>query len=208
DVDGIHIDDYFYPSVDKKIDASEYGKYIEGGGGLTLEDWRRQRVSDFVKALYSAVKTENPGALFGISPAGNVRLNMEEYYADVKLWVQEEGYIDYIIPQLYYGFKHTVLPFGQALDEWNEMVTNDDIKVYYGLAAYKTGRPDKYKELDEEAKNEWLESSDILARQLTAVRNSRRCDGFSVFEYTGFFADDPDDISRKEAENFLKAMGG
>ena len=68
-----------------------------------------------VSSIYQAVKKENKEALFGISPQGNIDSNYSGQYADVKTWASESGYCDYIVPQIYYGFKNESCPFEETV---------------------------------------------------------------------------------------------
>lgn len=120
DVDGIHIDDYFYPypksvngrQVDQFNDSASYRAYRNKGGKLDLRDWRRDNINTFVRSAYSAVKSAKPHADFGISPFGiwrpghpsNVKAGLDAYdhiFADSRLWLQQ-GWLDYFSPQLYW----------------------------------------------------------------------------------------------------------
>ena len=112
DVDGIHFDDYFYPEftaaqkeagTDIAFDEASYTQY---GGGMGLGEWRRQNVSQMVQAVYAAVKAANPTASFGISVQGNNDNNYNTMHCDVRQWLAWDGYIDYIMPQLYWGFDY------------------------------------------------------------------------------------------------------
>lgn len=107
-VDGIHFDDYFYPTDQEDIDSKEYSAYVESGGELALDDWRRENVSNMVKSVYSAVKQANAEVQFGISPQSKVSTDYNVLYADVEKWASEEGYVDYICPQIYFGFYNEV----------------------------------------------------------------------------------------------------
>ena len=105
DVDGIHIDDYFYPTTSRDFDAAAYGEYKEQDGRLSLADFRRERINLLVAKLYGTVKARGNGFLFGISPGGNMNTNYNALYADVAKWCAE-GFADYICPQVYFGFEH------------------------------------------------------------------------------------------------------
>lgn len=118
DLDGIHFDDYFYPyprsENGKRIpfpDDPSWQKYQANDGKLSRDDWRRENVNQFIKDIYREVKGEKPEILVGISPFGIYRpgypsyaRGMDQYaslYADPLLWLQE-GWLDYIAPQLYW----------------------------------------------------------------------------------------------------------
>ena len=90
-VDGIHFDDYFYPSGAKEdFDAASFAA---GGGGVTLADWRRTNTDLMVKKVYDTVKTIRPAASFGVSMQGNNENNFTTMYADVKKWMANDGYV-------------------------------------------------------------------------------------------------------------------
>ncbi len=174
DVDGIHIDDYFYPSTDKKVDESFYNEYTQEGGKLSLSEWRLNVVSAFVAQMYNVVKSENSECIFSISPAGNIQNNYEQQYADVELWCSQKGYADWIIPQLYYGFENDSLPFDRALGQWCDIHKNPEIKMVYGIAAYKVNDSDE----------EWVSGKGIIDKQLEVVRNSGSAYGVAYFSYS------------------------
>jgi uncharacterized lipoprotein YddW (UPF0748 family) len=135
DVDGIHMDDYFYPYKEKddagKIipfpDDDTWEKYQEAGGTLKRDDWRRDAVSRFVERMYREVKQAKPWVKVGISPFGIWRPgnpmgivgfdSFAEIYADSKLWLNE-GWVDYFSPQLYWPIAREKQSFPKLLDWW------------------------------------------------------------------------------------------
>lgn len=176
EVDGIHIDDYFYPSTDESVDSYFYDKYKQSGGELTLSQWRLNTVSAFVSSLYAAAKSVSGKCIFSISPAGNIKNNYEEQFADVKLWLKRRGYADWIIPQIYYGYKNEILPFDNACDAWSRLERLDDIRMIYGIAAYKVGN----------GEDEWNEGGGIIDKQLSYIR-TKDCGGAAFFSYSSLF---------------------
>ena len=180
DIDGIHIDDYFYPSTEEKIDKTQYSQYKAEGGTLSLSEWRNANVNSFVSALYSAVKSYNSNLTVSISPAGNLEENYTKHYADVKLWLSSKGYADLIIPQIYFGFEHQTLGFEKLLRQWSNLPRNSSVKLACGFAAYKCNTADNYAGT---GKKEWQQNTDILSRQLNSVRNNQSYSGFAVFSY-------------------------
>jgi len=180
DIDGIHIDDYFYPSTEKKIDKAQYSQYKADGGALSLSEWRKANVNSFVSALYSAVKSYNSNLTVSISPAGNLEENYTKHYADVKLWLSNKGYADLIIPQIYFGFEHQTLGFEKLLKQWSALPRHSSVKLACGFAAYKCNTADNYAGT---GKKEWQQNTDILSRQLVSVRKNSACSGFVVFSY-------------------------
>lgn len=194
-VDGILFDDYFYPSND--IDKINYEEYIKEEY-VSLNDYHLKMVNNLIKRVYSTIKNKNKKILFGISPEGNIDNNYTRNYADVKTWLKEDGYIDFIMPQIYYGFLNGVIPFNDAIDEWNELIENDSILIP-ALALYKVGEIDTYAK---EGKNEWLENDDILKRQIEYSRNLSKYKGFSIYRYDYYFNyDSYNDTILKEINN-------
>ncbi len=139
DIDGVHIDDYFYPYKSYNggkdfPDSESYQAYLKTGGMLSAPDWRRAAVNRFVKHTYEAIKSEKPEVKFGISPFGIWKpgypasiagMNQyEELYADAKLWLNE-GWIDYFTPQLYWKINQTAQSFPVLLGWWESENTQD-----------------------------------------------------------------------------------
>lgn len=184
DVDGIHFDDYFYPTQNPSVDAENYEK---SGGGMSLADFRRKCVSDFIAEVYKTVKSIR-NIPFGISPSGNIANNTDRYYADVKLWCSSKGYIDYIAPQLYWGYGEGTLPYDTALESWKSLVKSKDIRLIVGLAAYKVGE------------NEYWRDGDILSRQVSDAQKCPQYSGFALFRYSYLFSD----ICNSEREKLFK----
>lgn len=178
DVKGIQFDDYFYPECDDINDGINYNIYKENKGDLTLEEWRKANVSSLISSVYALVKSSSKSLVFGVSPSASFSKN-ESFYADVKKWCAEEGYVDYIMPQIYYGFENENAPFNEVLDEWCSLERNEQVKLYVGLAAYKVNEEDKNAG---SGKKEWVENPDVLIRQYNVLKN--KTDGFAVFSYS------------------------
>ncbi|WP_197068278.1 family 10 glycosylhydrolase [Candidatus Soleaferrea massiliensis] len=205
-VDGIHFDDYFYPTTDAAFDQTEYQAYKNGGGKLGLADWRRSNVDQLVSGVYQAIKKIDSTVLFGISPQGNMQNNYNTQFIDVEKWVTTPGYIDYICPQMYFGFQNSACPFSETVKKWNDMITLDNVKLYVGLAAYKIGKEDTYAGA---GKFEWISATDMLKRQVVDARRNEHYSGFSVFRYD-FFFNIPQDSNKsqiqKEMENLKSVL--
>ena len=183
-VDGIHFDDYFYPSTEADIDAETYGAYLGSGGTLSLEDWRRENINELVRAVYKEIKSINSNVVFGISPQGSMSNNYNSQYIDVEKWVSNSGYVDYICPQIYYGFKNQGNNFKEALDKFSNIIKQDNIKLYIGLAAYKCGKEDTWAG---EGKMEWIEEQGLLGKQIDASREAAKYGGIMFFRYDSLF---------------------
>lgn len=199
DIDGIHIDDYFYPSTDESVDAVQYSRYTAQGGLLSLSEWRVTVINAFVSGLYSAVKSVDRDLIFSISPAASFDKNYNELYADCALWLSQKGYTDMIIPQIYFGFEHGTSSFDELLIQWSKEKKHPDIQLLCGLGAYKIGTKDEFAG---QGINEWKENSDILSRQIQSIRNNEAYNGFVMFSYS--------DITRAdciyEMENLKKTV--
>lgn len=185
DVDGVHIDDYFYPTTDESFDLYSYQLYKSRGGELSLADFRRENINSLVKELYAAVKSENESMLFGVSPAGNMKNNYNELYADVAVWCENEGYVDYLCPQLYFGFEHSTCAFDKLCREFSEMIKADGIKLIFGMSLGKARSG--YDQYAGDGKYEWRDNKDILYRQLKYTETVENCSGVSYFCYQYFY---------------------
>lgn len=174
DVDGLHIDDYFYPTTDPEFDREAF----EESGAEELAQWRTDNVNRFVKALYDTVKEKDERLVFGISPQGNINADYDTQYADVRRWGGEQGFCDYIVPQIYFGFENETSPFLPVLAEWEELVGDSGVSLIVGLAAYKLGREDKW--AGDAAELEWINDPDIISKQIAAVTSSS-ADGYAIY---------------------------
>ncbi len=193
DVDGIHFDDYFYPSfpspdADTAFDADAYA---QSGSALSLADWRRENVNQMVQQVYAAVKTANPTVSFGISTAGNNQYNYDTMYADVNTWMATPGYVDYVMPQLYWGFDYTgasgstAPAFQNKVNEWAAYERLPQVRLYAGLAAYHIDDEDG----GTNDQSEWA-SGHILADMVTTLRTSGSFSGFALFRYNFLYNKD------------------
>jgi len=176
-VDGLHIDDYFYPpNCGEAFDRAAFA----ASGQTSLSAFRLENCTKMVKALYDTVKGINSALLFGISPQGSVE-NCYQIYADVKKWASQSGYCDYIAPQLYYGFLNARQPFEQCLAEWEDMVRGTNIKLIIGLAVYKIGEVDTW--AGDKGRNEWLNDTGIIKRQAELSKKAENYGGIIYFSY-------------------------
>ena len=186
DVDGIHFDDYFYPSLGKNFtsnfDAPEYEDYKDkqitnNKEYLSIADWRRENVNTLVKSVYSSIKKINPDVVFGISPGGfmDALKADDKYYVDFETWLGHDGYIDYLCPQLYWSNDHSVYPYNDILDRFLAVPKNPDVKFYVGVAAYKAGLKDEG--------TAWYKDNNVLRNMIRYARNTDNVDGFVLYRY-------------------------
>lgn len=203
-VDAIHFDDYFYPSSDNAIDEKEYNDYLNNNGEASLEDFRRECVSDMVKQVYAAIKAIDKEVLFGISPQSNISVNYNKLYADVEKWVSEEGYVDYICPQIYFGFHNQVQPFTKTVKQWCEIT--QFCSLYIGLPLYKAGSEDEFASASKDyAINEFVENHDIISRQISFIYQLEEINGFNIFSYS-YLTDENNSNVMEEVENIKKVI--
>lgn len=196
DIDGIHIDDFFYPTTNEEIDKNEFAEYKENKGTSSLHEWRCEQVNAFVSGMYSAVKSKNKNIIVSISPSADIEENKNTHFADVEKWCKEDGFCDWIIPQIYYGFRNEYMPFEKTLDRWCDIVTNENVKLVIGLASYKCGEEDLFAG---KGKDEWQMQDDILSEQLKSLRK-KDCAGFSLFSYNSISL--PNETMKNEWELF------
>ena len=215
-VDGIHFDDYFYPDYSPDFDKTAYERYkkdpanffgvdfskdrykkcIDDGATyktLTLQQFRRTCVSLLVADIYAAVKVKSSQLVFGISPAANINNNVNNMGLDVKKFASVEGFVDYMMPQLYFGFEYPnpKYSFTSYLDDWLAINTNKNIALYVGLAFYKAGGLQG--DQTPANKAEWESKRDIIKRQVEHLRATHKThsqlNGFVFFEYSALLND-------------------
>lgn len=187
DIDGIHFDDYFYPTTDMAFDAVYYRDYCSAGGSLSQADWRRENVNALVRQVYAAVKNANSSVLFGISPQARMDNNYNGQFADVEKWLSNSGYVDYICPQIYYGFDNDSAPYSSTLSLWNKMCRGSGVALYVGLAVYKCGVSDKWAG---SGANEWINSTTIMRDMVDEAREASSYEGFLLYRYDSLFNPD------------------
>lgn len=199
-VSGIHFDDYFYPETQEINDEKLYKEYKNQGGNLSLSEWRRENVNALISSVYSLVKSQNEDLIFSVSPSADIEKCKNVFYADVEKWCREEGFVDLIIPQIYYGFENEKMPFSDVLNDWENIASHGKVKLVCGLAVYKCGKTDEFAEA---GKNEWNENVNILSRQYEQLRKSSVWQGFSLFSYSYCFGENMTENSKKEIKNLL-----
>ena len=163
-----------------------------------MAEWRRQNVSNLVKAIYCAVKAKDRNLVFGVSPAADIDRCYNTLYADVEAWLDGK-YIDYIMPQLYFGFEYPDerFTFDALLTLWLDMVQNKSANLYVGLANYKTGTD---KEPD---KAEWNQNTDIISRQIELLCQNN-IEGFCFFSYSSVFSGE--ELNKLQTQNIKKKL--
>ena len=149
DIDAVHLDDYFYPYRVANVEFGDAKTYAKYGQGANKDDWRRNNISLFISFLNTNIKHLKPYVKLGVSPFGIWRnsdkdpegsatkggqTNYDDLYADVLMWMQQ-GWVDYLLPQLYWEHGSHAAPFGVLMPWWYGHCYKRH--VYYGLAAYR-----------------------------------------------------------------------
>lgn len=146
-VDGIHFDDYFYPSKSFNDDTS-YSKY---GNGINKDDWRRANVNTLIQKVNTKINSIDSSVSFGVSPRGiwknastdpagsatNGGQSYYDIYCDSVKWIKS-GWVDYINPQIYWTFENSAAPYGTLVDWWAKQVKGTNVKLYIGHDVSKT----------------------------------------------------------------------
>ncbi|MEG1878932.1 MAG: family 10 glycosylhydrolase [Pseudoflavonifractor sp.] len=192
DLDGIHLDDYFYPGKDFN-DAATFATY--GGDCKDLGDWRRENVNSLIRDLDCRLHALNPAISFGVSPSGvwadkgSLREGsgssgkFESYfvsYADSRKWVKN-GWVDYICPQIYWEIGNKTMDYKTIATWWAETVRGTGVKLYIGMADYRAD--------DEKPSSPWY-GLDALTAQLDLNDALPEVSGEAHFRYK-FLAKNP-----------------
>jgi uncharacterized lipoprotein YddW (UPF0748 family) len=193
DIDGVHMDDYFYPYKEKDAagnniqfpDEASYRAYQRSGGKLGRDDWRRWSVDTFIERLYAAIKKENRTVRFGLSPFGIWRpgnppgvTGMDQYnelYADARKWLRE-GWVDYYTPQLYWSIASTGQSYPRLLAWWAEQ----NVKSRNLWPGNYTGRV-------QDGTSNW--SADEIVNQIEVTRRQPGATGNVHFSMAAFSKD-------------------
>ena len=161
--DGIHFDDYFYK-----------GYYPE-----VLIEQKKANVNEMIRQVYARIKSIKPDVEFGISPQGNIENCRKIEAADIDTWLSNSGYIDYIMPQLYWTDNYiykgvSTAMYSNCLSQWKALNKNNT-KMYVGLALYKVG-------IISESDLGWSTSSTNLLNQVN-LADSAGASGYALFRY-------------------------
>jgi uncharacterized lipoprotein YddW (UPF0748 family) len=203
DVDGIHMDDYFYPYRVPGREFPDYKTYTKYGNGMAKDAWRRSNCDSIVAQLHRTIRAEKPWVKFGISPFGVWRnksqdprgsdtyagqTNYDDLYADVLLWL-EKGWIDYVTPQLYWSIGHLKADFITLLDWWAERTYGKH--CYIGVSIFETGT------------NMVRRDATQLPRMINAIRNKKNIQGV-IFYKTSSFKTNPNGINDALRQTYFK----
>lgn len=196
DVDGIHFDDYFYPYKplhEKYNDLEEFENRKDKS--QTLEDFREQHVDEVIKGVYDVVKKFNPTIQFGVSPFGIWKTTASDprgsnnpsgvyesgisQHANSYRWVKE-GFIDYVVPQLYWDFAFEKASFADMAKWWVDLCKGTNVKLYIGHGAYRLGKDGQYEDKME------------IVNQVKYVNQYNEVQGNIFFTYKNFVSEGPE----------------
>jgi len=185
DLDGIHFDDYFYPNNDFD-DSRSFARHSRGYKPEDKMAWRRENVDIVVKMLRDTIKSVKPYVKFGISPYAVWRnrkedprgsdtksygyTNYDHLHADILLWM-EKGWIDYVLPQLYFNIGYDNADFNVLAKWWRD--NSSGIPVYGGLGTYR---------LEKDSKIPAWRSAEEIRKQANIIR------GLPVYQGACFFS--------------------
>lgn len=187
DVDALHFDDYFYPYRIAGKEFPDEKTFNAYGSGMDKNSWRRSNVDSIIAKLGRAIKEEKTYCKFGISPFGVWRnkdqdslgsnttagqTNYDDLYADILLWLKN-GYIDYVVPQLYWEHGHKAAPYEVLVDWWAKNAFGK--QCYVGLGMYKAGTNTRWKD------------KKIIPLQIEDSRRYKTIQGQVFFSATSLF---------------------
>ena len=207
-VDGIHFDDYFYPTTDESIDAAQFA----ASGAVNLAAWRRENVTALVAAVHKAVKAADPTLRFGISPQGNPDNDINQQYSDVTAWLAaggENAVLDYLCPQVYWGYGYalqsgsTRFAFENIVPAWLAYPRAADVALYFGLGAYRIGVGDGGSNPD--SVSGWSTGS-ALAAQVDDLR-SQNAGGWGLYRYGSLFGPEASGLADAECAALRERCG-
>jgi len=200
DVDAIHFDDYFYDKgVDDTTTRAQYNT-----SNLSLGDFRRKQVDDFIQSLYNSMTTynriSNRCVQLGISPSGvwksgngivtydnegnaittgsntspGAFAHYDNYLYSDTLKWINNEWIDYILPQTYWAIEHTSCPYADLMKWWNDVVRYKDVSLYSGMAVYQAYS---------EGGSSWFTNDKEAYNEAMICNTLENVDGISVYDY-------------------------
>jgi uncharacterized lipoprotein YddW (UPF0748 family) len=207
-IDAVHFDDYFYPYPVAGQTFDDDAAYDSHGGGFARRaDWRRDNIDRLVREMAAGIQRIRPGTQFGISPFGvwrnaatdplgsDTRAGVQTYddlYADTRTWVRE-GWIDYIVPQLYWNIGLAAADYAKLLPWWAEVARGSRTRLYVGEALYKAGDPTQAAA--------WRDPAE-LSRHLTLAQDHAEVRGHVFFAAKDAAADPIGAMARVVADHY------
>lgn len=208
DIDGVHWDDYFYPYPVAGEVFDDDAAYREHGSDFPdRADWRRHNIDLLVRETAERLRATRPRVPFGISPFGvwrnretdplgsRTRAGVQTYddlFADTRTWVKE-GWIDYVVPQLYWNIGFEVADYAELVPWWADVVQDTDVQLYIGEAVYKVGDP---------AQPEPWQDPAELSRHLTLTQEYPEVRGHAFFSAKDVAADPIGAVTRVVEDHY------
>ncbi|MER3464524.1 MAG: hypothetical protein C4329_09095 [Chitinophagaceae bacterium] len=209
DIDGVHMDDYFYPYRIPGKEFPDNASYIKDPRGLNKEDWRRSNTDSIINKLAITIKQTKPWVKFGISPFGVWRnndkdpmgsptkagvTNYDDLYADILLWLRK-GWIDYVTPQLYWENGHRLVAFETLIDWWSKHTYGRHLYIGQGI----------YRALETSPTSRAWRNPNELPRQIQLVRQYPTVQG-SVYFSSKTFESNPNGWNDSLRNNYYSTQ--
>jgi uncharacterized lipoprotein YddW (UPF0748 family) len=209
DVDGVHFDDFFYPYPVGKQDFPDTATFAQYGAGFpNRADWRRHNIDLLIQEMHQRIQAAKPWVAFGVSPfgiwrnasadpAGSATTGLQSYdanFADTRRWVQQ-GWLDYIAPQLYWHIGFRTADYAALLRWWSATVAGTGVQLYIGQAAYRVGVKGE--------PTQWFDPAE-LTRHLTLNRGYPQVTGDIYFSARSLRSDRLGAISRLVATDYTR----
>ena len=209
DIDGVHMDDYFYPYRIAGVEFPDNESFKNNSRGYTAEqkeDWRRNNVDLIIKQIHDSIKAIKPWVEFGISPFGVWRniakdpagsntkagvTNYDDLYADILKW-QKEKWIDYVTPQIYWEIGKKVADYKILADWWSH--NSFGTQLYIGQAPYR---------INPSAKEKSWQSADEIINQIKLNRKYHEISG-SMFFSAKFMRSNPLELHEKLVKKYYR----
>ena len=184
EVDGIHIDDYFYPTTSEDFDRVCF----ENSGAQDLSKWRMSNTTKLVLEMNISIKNTNPTVCFEISPQGNINNNYVQLYADVGSWCASPLICDNIIPQVYFSYGSSS-PYLDTIQKWSDMTSDSGVKLVIGLGVYKIAE-----------ETEFAQTENIIAKQMNDALALENVSGVAFYNYSTLFTNDGSLAEKMDSE--------
>lgn len=206
DIDGIHLDDYFYPYPEAGKPFPDNSSFQKYGAGMSRDEWRRSNVDSAIENISRAIRAEKPWIKFGISPFGVWRnfaddpegsktragvTNYDDLYADILLWL-EKSWIDYVAPQLYWEIGHRLADYTTLIDWWSQHTYGKHCYIGIGLyRATESNRPAAWRD------------KTMLPRMIELCRNTPNING-AIFYSSKSFINNPNGWCDSLQQNYFR----
>ena len=202
-IDAVHMDDYFYPYRIAGKEFPDQASFAKYGKGLSKDEWRRSNCDSIIVQLKKTILATNARIKFGISPFGVWRnktqdprgsetkggqTNYDDLYADILLWLQK-GWIDYVVPQLYWERGHKLADYDVLLKWWNDYSYGKHLYIGHGI--YRAGTNDAWKNYNQ------------IPDQINLLRSFKTTQG-SVYYNSNTFAKNPNGWNDSLQNNHYK----